>query len=437
MIVSSAFLYERKHFLHSKAKVVAYVLFVIAAIYALYNGFTLQKSQEKTIQEIRQKQAEGFKKVTQWYQQGKKGPEDRPWVNIEQPFWALWNLPTYAIKQPSPLLPLGIGQTEQYAYYKRITNWSTTYDTDMVEELANPERLTAGTIDFSFLVLYLSPLLLIIFIYNIYGLETDLQFDKLLAIQVKSVPRWIAARTLFYFVIIWLTLSIAIWAVAIMNNAVSTHIMAINRIWLLTSFYLLGWCLLGFTAIIFSKNSKSIAFTLISGWLIVCVLIPGGVHQWVHIKHPTNYMTDYLDANRKQAYAVYDLSATEKQKMLTALYPFITQTKAYNTNKPPEEIIDNTVSAIINQQNKKAIAKVESGYATKNKAIEASYWYNPVVLLQNTWNGHTGSSFYDFQVFRNEVQQKIDKKILLLVQECWQERKVNESIYQNYRKQLI
>ena len=40
-----------------------------------------------------------------------------------------------------------------------------------MEEISNPERLANGSIDFSFLIIFLLPILLIILTYNISGLE--------------------------------------------------------------------------------------------------------------------------------------------------------------------------------------------------------------------------------------------------------------------------
>ena len=51
-----------------------------------------------------------------------------------------------------------LGQSEQYGYYKRVTNWSTTYDSDLAEEIANPERLAIVSLDFNFVFTYLSPI---------------------------------------------------------------------------------------------------------------------------------------------------------------------------------------------------------------------------------------------------------------------------------------
>ena len=427
------FLYEFKHFSRSKAKVFAYLLFVLASIYALYNGFDQQKKQQETIQSIEQKKQEDISKMLAWYDERKKGPEDRPWIDINTPFWALWNVPTYVIKESSPALPLGIGQAEQYGYYKEVNDWSSVYDSDMVEELANPERLVNGNIDFSFLVIFLLPILFIILTYNIYGLESDMNFDKLIAIQSESKHKWILTRLGFYTSVLVATVSLFILIVGMVNNAMMIEILSLI---FLSSIYIIVWALVFYVLILKSKSSNTIAFKMISFWLLFCVLIPGTVHQIASIKYPANYMTDYLDANRKEAYEVYELSTDTLAAKLKILYPELANTQHGKDSITDEDIVSNTVSAIINQMNKNAIGTIELQNEAKNKFIAASYWYNPVSMIQNKWNGITRTDYSAYKSYRNEIQKSIDKKIELLVFESWNKKTVDKQVYENYLKLL-
>lgn len=429
----NTFLYEFKHFSRSKAKVFAYLLFILASIYAVYNGIELQNKQQETIANIKQKKQEGISKTLKWYDEGKKGPEERPWIDITTPFWALWNLPTYTIKKPSNALPLGIGQAEQYGFYKNVTNWSSVYDSDMVEELANPERLLNGNIDFSFLVIFLLPLLFIILSYNIYGLESDMNFDKLIAIQSGSKPKWIFERLGFYTSALIATIILLILVVGMVKKVM---VMQILTLIFLSSIYIMIWALVFYVLILKSKSSNTIAFKMISIWLLFCVLIPGAVHQLASIKYPANYMTDYLDANRKEAYEVFELSHDLLAAKLKNIYPNLESTQHGKDSIVNGELMNNTTSAIINQINKKAIAAIELQNDSKNDFIASSYWYNPISMIQNKWNGITGNDYSAYKTYRNEVQESIDKKIELLVFECWDKKTVDKQVYKHYLKLL-
>ena len=125
------FFYESKHFMKSKAKLLAYLFFVLACLYAIYNGFNLHDHHLSTIENIKQKEDEKISQVVNWFKNGEKGPKDRDWIDITDPYWCMRYSPTYIFKTPSPLLPLGIGQSEQYGYYKEVTIWSSTYDNDV------------------------------------------------------------------------------------------------------------------------------------------------------------------------------------------------------------------------------------------------------------------------------------------------------------------
>jgi ABC-2 type transport system permease protein len=430
------FLFELKHFSRSKAKVLAYLLFVLASTYALYNGFDLQNKHQETIKSIEQKKQEGISEILSWYDEGKKGPEERPRIDITTPFWALWNLPTYTFKEPRPTLPLGIGQTEQYGYYKRVTNWSSVYDNDMVEELANPERLVNGNIDFSFMLIFLLPILLIIFTYNIYGLERDFSFDKLIVIQTGNKQKWISARLAFYSVLLIGTISVLILFVALKNNALANHATSIASLILISILYIIIWTIVFYFIILKSKSSSAIAFKMIGVWLVFCVLIPGAVHQIASIKYPANYMTDYLDANRKEANDVYELTPDTLSAKLKIIYPDLANTIHGKESITDEGVVSNTLSAIINQMNKEAISKIELRNDAKNKFIASSYWYNPISMIHNKWNSITETDYFAYKSYRNNVQQSIDKKIELLVFECWDMKTVDKKAYENYLKLL-
>lgn len=270
---------------------------------------------------------------------------------------------------------------------------------------------------------------MIILTYNINGLEKDLNFDKLIVIQSGSTQKWILARLSFYSTILVATVSVLILVVALMHNSLTSEVLALV---LLSTLYIIIWTLLFYFIILKSDSSNSIAFKMISFWLIFCVLIPGAVHQLASLKYPANYMTDYLDANRKEAYEIYDLAPDTLSVLLKNIYPDLIKTEHGQDTLADEEIINNTVTAIVNQLNKTAIEKIEKQNEIKNKFIVSSYWYNPISFVQNKWNSLTATDYNAYQAYRNNVQKSIDKKIELLVFECWNKKKVDKNTFQNY-----
>jgi ABC-2 type transport system permease protein len=426
------FLFEFKHFSRNKFKVLAFILFLLAGIYAIYNGISLQQKQQLEIKNIEQQALKDKQKVIAWFDEGKKGPEDRPWIDINEPYWALGNTPVFVFKKPSPLLPLSIGQTEQYGYYKSITIRSSAYDQDMVEEIANPERLINGNIDFLFVLIFLMPLLLIILVYNLNGLEKDLSFDKLVSVQTGNKLKWLFIRLSFYILTTFLSMAIFIMLLAVNREAFSTHSTELSSFLKVTVLYFIFWTFILYIIISNSNGSSSQAFRMISIWLILCVLIPGAIHQYASMKYPANYMTNYLDASRKEANEIYELSPDTLAKELLILYPELKNTKYGKDTIIDESIVGNSISALLNSMNKKAITNIEDQNEQKNKLIEFSYWFNPVSLFQNQLNRITSTDYYAYHAYRKKVQMAIDKKIRLLVFETWDKKNVDKARYGSY-----
>ena len=146
---------------------------------------------------------------------------------------------------------------------------------------------------------------------------------------------------------------------------------------------------------------------MIGVWLLLCVIIPGSVHQYASMRYPVNYMTEFLDVNRKETYATYSLPSETLFSKLQTIYPELYKTKLGAEQNPDDAIIRQTISAIINQMNKTAIQHIEQKNDEKNDLIRSSYWFNPVSFFQNQWNASTSTDYYAYQVYRTEVQSTL------------------------------
>ena len=425
MRLLNVFLYEFNHFSKNPAKVITYLIFVFACIYSIYNGFDLQQKQQDTIVSIEQEAQNQVSFIANFFGNIQSQPDA-----LE----VLGYIPIYTTKHPSPLLPLGIGQAEQYGFYKKITTWSSTYDNDMVEELANPERLVNGNIDFSFLILFLLPVLLIILTYNIRGFEQDFRFEKLISVQFGSIPKWIFFRFMFYVLLLIVTVLFFIFFVALLNNALFTHFYQIGSLILLLVTYIFSFSFIFYFLILKSHGSSAIAFKMISAWLVLCVIIPGAVHQFVSMTYPVNYMTDYLDANRKETYEVFDMPTDSIYLELIKIYPDLSSTKYAQPNQINAKMIRNTTYAIVNEINKVSIEKIEKQNNSKNELIRASYWFNPIAYMQNKWNSYTETDYYAYRVYRMDVQKYIDQNIERSVFQAWDEIKLTKEMYDDFLK---
>jgi ABC-2 type transport system permease protein len=429
----SIFLYEWKHFVRSPFKIVAVLLFIIASIYGLQNGAALYNKQNEEIERINKETATKNEVILSYFENNEKGPKERPWVDVTTPFWAIWSTPTYHFKKPSPAIVYNIGQAEQYGFYKAIGTSSSPYDADMAKEIANPERIQSGTLDFSFVVLFLLPLLLLILLYNIKGQEAEQGFLSLVFVQTGSKNWWVFSRTLFYvFLLLFILFGILVYGAILTNVFEAGNVFWNVYFW--DSIYLLFWVAIYFLILKYGKNTVSNTLQMIGIWLVISFIIPAAIQQWVSIEKPTNLMVDLIDAKRDKTDEIYDQPNKVTYQQLFDLYPSLRETKIVKDSILLRKARRNSIRPLINVAMKSATAKIEEDNHSKNELISKTYWFNPLTYFQNKLNHLSETHYDDYQIYRDDIQKLIDKRIEVLVFDIWNDIKVDKIKYLEYSK---
>lgn len=433
---ATIFMYEWKHFVRSPFKVVALLLFMVAGVYALHNGARLYNRQTLEIENLNKKARGEQQEIIAYFDKGEKAPPERPWVDYTTPFWAVWYTPIYHFKSPSPAMVYNIGQAEQYGFYKRVTFQSSPYDTDMAEEIANPERLQSGTLDFSFVILYLMPLLLLIWLYNIKGAEADAGFLPLIFTQTGAVNSWVPLRVAFYASLMLLVVLGLMLYGALLTNVFEAAGQAFWRILFLVTSYLFLWVTA--FAVILQRGNSSIGNTLkmVGLWLLFAFIIPATVHQWVSTKHPANLMTDFIDAQRDERDELFNQPDSVFQAHLNDLFPEIPNSSVYQDSTKMYLAMNRSGAALTNELTKKSFNKIEESNGNKNDLIRFCNWFNPVTFFQNQLNAFSGTHYQDYRNYRKEIQTMIDKQVKEMVLDTWEGVEVDKEKYLKYYQYL-
>ena len=423
---------EFVHLIRSPFKLISLLLFIFSVIYGCQNGLSHFEKQNIEINIIKSKNEEMIKKMILQYEAIENGTEEKPRRDPTSPYWAVWNTPSHAFKYPSPMMVFSLGQSEQYGYYKRVTNWSSRFDNDLAEEIANPERLAIGTLDFNFVFTYLSPILIIILLFNIGGLERDLKFDHLVYLQSISKGHWLLIRFSFYFIFIVASLYILLFfysfAVGVFENDSLNFFGFLFTIVL----YLLFWFTIFYFINYYGKGSSDYAVKMISVWLALCIVIPGIVHQVTSIVYPLNYMTDYLDVSREQRNKIFDLSSDSLEIKLLDEFPWLNNTLYAADTTLNSSIVNRSVSGLVNVLNKNVSLRIENSNEDKNQFIKKLNPLNPVTAFQNQLNALTHTDYYAYLRYRDYIQTIIDKKIELILKDSWNKVTVDKERYIEY-----
>lgn len=425
---------EYIHIIRSPFKIISLSLFILASLYSCQNGYDLFKKHNKEIKSIISQNENNIARMFAQYEEIKNGTQKEIRRSPTTPYWALWNTPSYAFKYPSSMMVFSLGQAEQYGYYKKVTNWSTTFDSDMAEEIANPERLAIGTLDFNFVLIYLLPILIIIILFNVGGLEKDLKFEKLIFLNNITKHRWLFIRFLFYFFIINILLFLLMFSYALATGVFQSQAFDFFTLLYTTSLYIFLWFTIFYFINYYGKNSSDQALKMISIWLLLSIIIPGSIHQVSSIKYPVNYMIQYIDVDRDKSNDIFELPIDTIRIQLLDAFPFLEKTFFANDLDIDKGIINRSISGLVNIENKKITSGIENSNEEKNKFIKSLYLINPILAFQNKINSIARTDYYSYLNYRKNIQLIIDKKIETILKDTWNNIAVDKEIYAGYVK---
>jgi ABC-2 type transport system permease protein len=355
-------------------------------------------------------------------------------VDFTTPFWAIWNVPTYTFKTPSPALVYSIGQSEQYGFYKQISVWASPFDADMAEEIANPERLQTGTLDFAFALLFLLPLLLLILTYNIKSTEAEQGFLSLIYVQTVSKNAWLLSRMLFYVSMLLLVTFALISYGAMLTSVFANAIDAFLQMLFYTLLYLAFWAAIYF--IILQKGISILGNTLqmVGFWLFFTLIIPATVHQFVGITKPVNLMTDLIDVQRDGREKLFAQPDSVIDGKIFMLLPELKESKLANDTTKRLMLRNYSASALANQMVKEVTEPIAKENQDKNAIIRQSYWFNPLTFFQNQFNVIAQTHYQDYETYRKDIQGLVDKRISIMISDIWNDVKVDKEKYVEYNK---
>ncbi len=425
---------ELIHLYKSPFKIFSIIIFIVAIVYGCYNGYNLFVSHTTEIESIMAENNESILKNIQIYDDIEQGNIDKPRRDPSSPYWAIWNVPSSVFKYPFPMMVFSLGQSEQYGYHKKVSNWSTTFDGDLIEEIANPERLAIGTLDFNFVLLYLTPMLIIILLFNVGGLEKDLNFENFILLNNISKRKWLLLRYSFYFLAVNTLVFISTIPYILLSGLLQTSFIKFAEFSIIILVYSLIWFILFYFINLYSSGSSDTSLKMISVWLLLCIIIPGAVHQISAFKFPNKYMVDYLDTSREKTYAIFDLPFDSLKLNLLEEFPNLNSTVYATDTTLNERVINRSISGLANILNKKVAKEIEARNEERNQFIRTLFFLNPIIFFQNRINELAETDYYSYKNFRKEIQITIDKKITLILKSIWNKERIDKEKYVQYTK---
>jgi len=390
----------------------AIIVYIVLGAYAVYSGQQYVQKWAAAVDKVELEEQEMAEQALAWYAAGAKGPEDRAWVDIQQPLWASWYTGSYFCKAPSPLAVVSLGVSDTRPNYARITRFSSPFDTGNKPELINPEQLMSGHFDLAFVLVFLSPLLLLLLSFDILGYERDEDMLPLIRLQAGSLSAWVGLRVGFQWsvafaatAVLWL---LAAWAAGSWGLSLWLGL-------LLSGLYLLFWGGLILLVLSIRQGLSFNALTLAILWMVVSILLPATANLWGQAQYPHDYSTEITDAQRADRYALQEKEAEELEPQLFEVFPEARHS-AYVQDTVRDPLIDrhyyDAAGLLLNEA---ASAEAVATEAGRERLARQSAWYNPAYAMQMGLDAVSGNGSAAYRAFNADISAAVKAKVVQLL----------------------
>lgn len=293
-----------KKFLRSKAAIVALLITFLIGIVSIYTGKAFLQKQYKAIDATARYQKEHIERLVK-YESKELG-------------LLLYYLKFAYVSKPVPVTALAIGQRDVNSSIQAVTIRgleAQKYDTD----LQNPFNQMMGNVDLSFVILYIFPLLIITLTFNLLSEEKENGTWRLVYAQTTS-----SLKYLFQKLLVAALFTIAVLLLLFVSGKIIIQI-PVNKVLLqfagISLLYLLFWFAVAFFIISLNKKSGVNAIALLSIWLLLTIVLPAAINNYISTKYPVPEALSTMLKQRDGYHKKWDVLKEQTMQQFFAAYP--------------------------------------------------------------------------------------------------------------------
>jgi ABC-2 type transport system permease protein len=325
-----------------------------------------------------------------------------PWLNPRRLNFIGNRAPRVAAMEPATLAFLSTGQSDLFTHTSKPTLFGESYVLSFTE-LSNPVQLMFGSFDLAFVLIYLLPLLVLAFSYNLLSSEREQGSLRLTLSQPVSLYSWLLNKMLLRFsIMVGIVTCSLVLAFLFADIPISQLFSSLLTIVPLVLFYILFWFAVALVVNAFGKSSGTNAVTIISIWVILVLLVPATISQLASSLFPVPSRINMIHEMR----IAKSEAEKEASKILSSYYrdhPELAQRDTTTKNQYEFYLGYFASQDVV----KKSVTPVLEDYQTKLDAqqafVESFRFISPSLLIQDALNDVAGTSPRHYEAYRNQV----------------------------------
>ncbi|MEM0931457.1 MAG: DUF3526 domain-containing protein [Bacteroidota bacterium] len=401
-MLSYNFKYELKLLLRSRWIQLLSIILLLLFGFSTFNGLQKVEKRKKDIRAAYVEVQENDEKMLKLLDSVERGMEvSVPRWTIPTSPMAVGNYhPRVAALEPQPMAFIATGQADLFTHYVKPKVSGNDFAMNFAE-MTSPVQLLFGSFDLAFVIIYLLPLLIIAFSYDILSAERESGSLRLLAAQPIKIHTWVLQKLGLRF--FWLTLlvvcSLTLVFLVIGLNPLG-QLGVFFSLLLLTLGYMLFWFSLAFLINLGVGNSARNAVMLLGLWVAFVLLAPSLLNQMGNTLYPMPSRTLMINEMR-------NLKAEVTERQDEILDNFL--------RDHPEYAINDTTQfrgfyhrymasqRLIKEELSPVVDAYEAQLKERQDWVDQFKWISPAVIVQESLNQMAGTSTQDYENFRKQV----------------------------------
>ena len=379
------FLLEIRMMVRERAAWLLVALFAGALGYGLWNGSQLAKRNSEATTAAAENSEKFLLKVRQHL--------SRPGQSL--PVRNIAGYGSLALLPPAPLPGLATGQSDLVPGYENVVLWKLTAPADTRSELENPSHLLAGRFDLAFVIIWLYPLFLLAFLYDLMAGDRESGTLRLALSQGISPAGWLCRRALARSLPV---LGLALVATLLAGSAGYELRMAVALAVVLI--YGLFWATLAVAINAVSTSAASAASTLGAAWVALVLVAPTLINLAAESLYPTPSRPELVAVGRQAS------GEAEKRgnELLDTFY------RDHPELAPPGRRADFMAQRLtVQEEVADAVApvleKFDTQLALQQQTVGRWRFVSPAIAAHEALTDLAGTGYWRHRAFRNQVKE--------------------------------
>ena len=293
--------------------------------------------------------------------------------------------------------------------------------------MVNPVQLLFGNFDLAFVIIFILPLLIIAFTFNILSKEKELGTLRIIGAQPISIVKWLLQKmAIRYMVFSLIVFGILLATLAVFTANAFTEMDQVLELFLIIAGYNLFWFVAAAIVNIKINDSSKNAIALIGVWLLVVLVLPATINQIGNSLYPIPSRLNMINEIR-----LIKKENEEKQNEIMDEYMRNHPELSEGNNDQNFGFWHNYFASekMMEEKTKQLLAEYELQLKKQQDLITTFKYVSPAILMQQTLNNIAGTSEKHYNDYKIQVFEFSTTWRNYLVPMLFKEQKFTEKNY--------